>query len=133
MKIDVDISDLLKKAKESLEAAESLFKSGFYDFSASRSYYAMFYITEAILLTKNLSFSKHKAVIAAFGKEFIKAGVFPQISHRYLADAFDLRQLGDYGSSGSISKDKAQELIDHAKEFIEIAERFLRNDGYAPW
>lgn len=30
MKIDVDISDLLKKAKESLEAAESLFKSGFY-------------------------------------------------------------------------------------------------------
>lgn len=32
-----------------------------------------------------------------------------------------------------ISKDKAQELIDHAKEFIELAERFLRNDGYAPW
>jgi len=54
MKRDRDISELLKKAKESLEAAKSLFKSRFYDFSASRSYYAMFYITEAILLTKNL-------------------------------------------------------------------------------
>jgi uncharacterized protein (UPF0332 family) len=99
MKGDVDISDLLKKAYESLEAAESLLRDGFFDFSASRSYYAMFYTTEAVLLTKNLSFSKHTAVIAGFGKEFIKTGVFPQILHRYLADAFDLRQLGDYGSS----------------------------------
>ena len=60
-------------------------------------------------------------------REFIS-----QILHRYLADAFDLRQLGDYGSSGSISKDKAQELIEHAKEFIEIVEEYLRNEGYAP-
>lgn len=53
--------------------------------------------------------------------------------HRYLTDAFDLRQLGDYGYSGSISKDKAQELIEHAKEFIEIVEEYLRDEGYAPW
>ena len=131
MKRDRDILELLEKAKESLEAAKSLLKEGFYDFSASRTYYAMFYITEGILLTKNLSFSKHKAVIAAFGKDFIKTGIFPQILHRYLADAFDLRQLGDYGSSGSISEGKAQELIEHAKEFIEIAEGYLRKGGYA--
>jgi hypothetical protein len=36
MNIDVDISDLLKKAKDSLEAAESLVKDGFYDFRLSR-------------------------------------------------------------------------------------------------
>jgi uncharacterized protein (UPF0332 family) len=53
---DIDILALIKKAEESLEAAESLFKMGFYDFSASRTYYAMFYMTEAVLLTKNLSF-----------------------------------------------------------------------------
>ncbi|MGB7531412.1 MAG: HEPN domain-containing protein [Halobacteriota archaeon] len=64
-------------------------------------------------------------------KDFIKTGIFPQILHRYLADAFDLRQLGDYGSSGSISEGKAQELIEHAKEFIEIAEEYLRKGGYA--
>ncbi len=43
MKRDRDILELLEKAKESLEAAKSLLKDGFYDFSASRSYYAMFY------------------------------------------------------------------------------------------
>jgi uncharacterized protein (UPF0332 family) len=125
MNIDVDVSDLLKKAKDNLEAAESLFKTGFYDFSASRIYYAMFYMTEAVLLTKNLSFSKHTAVIAVFGKEFIKTGVFPKILHRYLADAFDLRQLGDYGSSGSISKDKAQELIEHGRGFMGCRDKCI--------
>jgi uncharacterized protein (UPF0332 family) len=68
---DKDIPDLLQMAKESLEVAEDLFKSKHYGFSASRSYYAMFYATEAVLLTKNLSFSKHKAVVSAFGKEFV--------------------------------------------------------------
>jgi uncharacterized protein (UPF0332 family) len=71
LKGENDILELLTKAKESLKAAELLFDGGFYDFSASRSYYTMFYTTEAVLLSKNLSFSKHSAVIAAFGKEFI--------------------------------------------------------------
>lgn len=36
MKEHKDISDLLKKAKESLTGAEILFKEGLFDFSASR-------------------------------------------------------------------------------------------------
>lgn len=60
---DKDISDLINKAKESLNAARHLLEGGYPDFSASRSYYAMFYSAEAMLITKNLSFSKHKTVI----------------------------------------------------------------------
>ncbi len=69
---DKDVHDLLNKAKERLEVAEELCKSKHYDFSVSRAYYAKFYATQAVLLIRNLSFSKHKAVISAFGKEFIK-------------------------------------------------------------
>lgn len=130
MKKDKDILELLEKAKISLKAAENLLKSKFYDFSVSRSYYAMFYTAEAILLTKDLSFSKHKAVIATIGKDFIKNGLLPQQLHRYFVDAFGLRQLGDYGSPGSVSKDKAEELIKQTKEFIEDVEEYLRKEGY---
>ena len=84
MRKDKDILDLLKMVEESLEVAEDLLDSGHYDFSASRS----FYTTEAILITNNLSFSKHKAVIAVFGKEFVKPGLIPQQLHHYIADAF---------------------------------------------
>jgi len=37
----------------------------------------MFYTVEALLLSQNLTFSKHSAVISAFGKNFVKTGIFP--------------------------------------------------------
>ncbi len=126
MKDEKDILELLTKARESLKAAEFLIEGQFYDFSAGRSYYAMFYATEAVLLSKNLSFSKHSAVIAAFGKDFIKTKIFNQNMRDSLVSAFELRQMGDYGSSGSVSKDKAQSLITQAREFVNVVEEYLK-------
>lgn len=40
---------LIEKAKEGLDAARSLLRDGYPDFSASRAYYAMFYVAEALL------------------------------------------------------------------------------------
>jgi uncharacterized protein (UPF0332 family) len=59
LKDDKDIKELIKKAKESLKSSLKLYEEGFYDFMASRSYYSMFYAVQAMLLTKDLSFSKH--------------------------------------------------------------------------
>ncbi|MBU3967657.1 MAG: HEPN domain-containing protein [Euryarchaeota archaeon] len=64
--------------------------------------------------------------IAAFGKDFIKTKIFPQKMRDSLVSAFELRQMGDYGSPGSISKEKALTLIEQAKEFIEIVEEYSR-------
>lgn len=65
-------SALLQKAQSSIDAAKLLVSEEFYDFAVSRAYYAMFYIAEAILLDDELNYSKHSAVIAAFGKHFVK-------------------------------------------------------------
>ncbi len=120
-----EVSELFEKARQSIAAAEVLFKDGFYDFSASRSYYAMFYSIEAVFLHQNRSFSKHKAVISAFGKEFIKTGIFPAEYHRYLLDAFDLRNIGDYGTIHSVNKDQVQQLIQHAKDIVNAIQSYL--------
>ena len=130
MKEDMDVSELMQKAKESFEAAKSLCRDGFYGFSAGRSYYSMFYVVEALLLTKNLSFSKHSAVIGAFGKEFVKTKIIPKKLREYIVSAFDIRQLGDYGAPGSVSTEKAQSLIEETEEFIETIEEYLRRGGY---
>lgn len=127
---DTEITGLIDKAKESLEASKQLLQNEYSDFSASRSYYAMFYAVQAVLLTRNLAFSKHSAVIAAFGKEFIKNGKLPATLHRYISEAFDIRHAGDYGPVGSVRKEIAMILIDQAKEFIETIEEYLKNQGY---
>lgn len=122
---DPEVDDLLEKAWQSLEAADSLFKDNFVDFSASRAYYAMFYSLEALLLDQDQSFSKHKAVISAFGRDFIKAGIFDSKFHRYVLDAFDLRNIGDYGAMHSVPEEKAVELMNNARELIKTLQDFI--------
>ena len=76
------IEALFTKARESLAAAQVLIKDGYYDFAASRAYYAMFYVASALLAVLGLSYSSHAAVISAFGREFAKSGKLDPKFHR---------------------------------------------------
>ena len=69
-----EVKALIKKSRESLGAARSLIRDGYFDFAASRAYYSMFYIAEALLAVIGQSYSKHSAVISAFGQEYAKSG-----------------------------------------------------------
>ena len=122
-------SALMDKARASCDAARLLADQGYYDFAASRAYYAMFYVAEAMLLKEGLAFSKHAAVIAAFGREFAKTGRVPDAFHRYLIEAQDSRNVGDYGIGAGLSADDAQRQIARAKEFLDLGDRLL---GPAP-
>ena len=68
---------LVQKSQDSLRAAKLLATEGMADFAVSRAYYAMFYIAEAFLLQKNLSFSKHSVVISKFGEYFVRTNQIP--------------------------------------------------------
>lgn len=115
-------SALLRKATESIQAAQLLSSQKFYDFAVSRAYYAMFYVAQAILLGEGYSFSKHSTVISQFGQHFAKTGRVPVKYHRYLIDAQDSRLLGDYSAMTNLSAVDADEAIDRAQEFVDLAQ-----------
>ncbi len=121
-----EIKSLVEKAKKYLRSAEILHKEGDYESSVSRTYYAMFYCAQAMLLTKNLSFSSHKGVISAFGEHFVKTGVFPKEMGRELNRAFEKRQLGDYEYTFVISKKEAEELLESGKKFVNEIVQHLK-------
>jgi uncharacterized protein (UPF0332 family) len=123
MKHEVEV--LPQKARESLHAAELLRQEGYLDFAVSRAYYAMFYAAEALLLDHGLSYSSHAAVIAAFGREFAKTKALDPKLHRYLIDAQDLRNLGDYGIGPGVAADQVQETLSWANEFLAAVEATL--------
>jgi uncharacterized protein (UPF0332 family) len=116
-----EIEALLRKASESLRASQLLSREGYSDFAAARAYYAMFYAAQALLLGRNLSYSKHSAVIAAFGKEFAKTGPLNPKYHRYLIDAQDYRNLCDYGIGPALTAERAEDVIRWAGEFVVAA------------
>ncbi|GEM_PF-737024 len=92
-----DQRELLQEARDSVSAARVLLDAGYPGYAASRAYYAMFYVAEALLEGEGMAFSKHSAVIAAFGRHFARTGKVPVEFHRYLIEASELRHAGDYG------------------------------------
>ena len=121
-----EIQALLDKAKENLKAANLLHQNDYTAIAASRAYYAMFYVAEALLLSRGLTFSSHAAVLAAYGREFAKTGDLEPRFHRYLLDTQDLRQSGDYGTNPAVTREQMEQVLQWAQEFIAAAEAFLR-------
>jgi uncharacterized protein (UPF0332 family) len=88
----------------------------------------MFYAAEALLLDRGFSFSSHSAVIAAFGRQFAKTRFLDPKLHRYLLDAQDIRNVGDYGVGSSITEEQVEQLQDWAREFLGAVEAELTAD-----
>ena len=120
-----EIQKLLDYANESHQASKVLINSGFMGFSAAQSYYTMFYLTEALLLSKGLKFSSHSAVIAAYGKEFSKTNLLEPKFHRRLIVAEERREEGHYGASQNISDEDALESFQWAEEFMQAVKVYL--------
>ncbi len=58
-------ASLLAKARRSVKAAERLLQAGDYDFAVSRAY-GMFYVAQALLLTRDVRRSKHSGASRRF-------------------------------------------------------------------
>jgi uncharacterized protein (UPF0332 family) len=67
----------MERAKESAEAAQLLYENKMLTSAMNRIYYSLFYAVQALLVLKNVSFSKHGQVKGCFNKEFIKTGLLP--------------------------------------------------------
>ncbi len=120
-----DQLELLLKARQSICASQVLLDNNYPDYAVARAYYAMFYIAEAFLEGENLSFSKHSAVISAFGREFAKTGKVPVEYHQWLIKAQELRNAGDYGGLNIVTIEQANQQIIYAQRFLQLAENLI--------
>ena len=116
---------LLSKARRSLAAARRLAADGDLDFAVSRAYYSMFYVAQAFLLSRDLRFAKHSAVIAAFGQEFAKDDLALREFHHGLIEAQEARNAGDYQLEVVLSAVDVQAHLDRTERFLELAEGTL--------
>ena len=123
--ITTEMQHLLNKADDSHAAAKVLIDKGFTDFSTAQSYYTIFYLVEALLLSKGLRFSSHSALIASYGKEFAKTGLLDPKFHRYIVVAQKRRETGHYDAEPVITEAQASESFQWAAEFKEAASAYL--------
>lgn len=118
------ITQLLKLAQEELATADLLLANPRYRACISRSYYAMYHATQALLTIKSLSSKTHKGIIQLFGQHFVKTGELTVDSARALSDAYDLRRLSDYEETCLLTRQQAESILDSARLFVRQAEQY---------
>jgi uncharacterized protein (UPF0332 family) len=121
-----EIDDLTKKAEKFLETAKLAFDTGDHDSCASRCYYAMFFLAEAVLLTRGLKASSHKGVISLFGEHFVKTGIFERELGKALSDAYDKRLIGDYGVGFAVVEREAEDMLRTSQDFVKKLKDHLK-------
>ena len=126
-KLREEINALLSRGDESVKAAEELLRNKHYDFSASRSYYAVFYASSALLLKEGLQFGKHSGVLAAIHKHFIKTNKIDKFFGKDLNWLFELRSIGDYGVLIHVGKEEANEAVKIAKAYIKVIKNLINS------
>jgi uncharacterized protein (UPF0332 family) len=124
LRYSAEIAANLKRASFSIKAAEDLFTGGFFDFVASRAYYAAFYAATALLLSDDMEFTKHSGLIAAIHQQYVKKGKLETEHGKNLNWLFELRGVGDYGETVHVSKEDARKAIEAAQEFVNVV-KFL--------
>lgn len=116
---------LFSLSLEELEIAALLLERGRYRTCLSRSYYSIYYATQALLMSQDIDASTHKGTIRLFGQHFVKTGKFSPEWAKILSDAYELRQLSDYDADFIGTLAEAEMLLEKAKTFVAEVERIL--------
>jgi uncharacterized protein (UPF0332 family) len=120
-----EIAAHLERAEQSIQAAKDLVVKGYYDFAASRAYYAAFYGAAAVLLNGGLDFSKHSGVIASIHQRFVKTGKLSKEQGKDWNRLFEIRNVGDYGGTAHVSEPQAERAILAAESFLRAIKSLL--------
>lgn len=120
-----EIAANLERAEQSLHAAKDLSNNGYFDFAASRAYYAAFYAATAALLKEGLEFGKHSGVVATIHQRFVKTGKLTKDQGKNLNWLFELRSVGDYGGAVHVSQQQCEQAIRVAEDFLSAIKVLL--------
>ena len=121
-----EFKKLLSLALEELEIATLLLERKHYRTCLSRSYYSMYYATQALLLSKGLDASTHKGLLRLFSEHFVKTGQLSSEWSKVLNSTYSLRQLSDYDTDFTGTLSEAEMTLEKAKAFIAEVSQLLK-------
>lgn len=127
----MNITDLilyrLERAKESIIEAENMANISHWNSCINCLYYACFYAVSALLISKNLSSSKHTGIKALFNQHFVKTNIIPKKYGEHYNHLFIYRQQSDYEDFFRMEESKVKPWIALSKDFIDFIESIILN------
>ncbi len=115
----------LTKAKATLSEVELLMQNQLYNAALSRLYYACFYATTALLLSKGLTPKTHSGVDTLLHQHFVKQNVFDADKSAFFTRLMRQREIDDYNDFLIADKHLVEKYIQPAKEYINYITALL--------
>jgi uncharacterized protein len=110
----------IRKARETLAAADQLVRAESPVSAVNRMYYAAFYAVQAVLIMDEKSFHRHGAVRSALHRDYVRSGrVPPEIGELY-DELFDDRMEGDYAPTTSFPVHEMPTLLARTSQLVEL-------------
>ena len=146
---EIMAAESLKRLSEQSEDKKNFdlpLNISFYSSVISHSYYAIFYSTKALLLTKNIKTSSpevHKKTFEEFKKNFVDTGILDvsllKMYNKMMIRADDLLQIFKdekwkrghftYQTIPQANKPYADESIKHSKFFVSNIMKIIKDKG----
>jgi len=115
----------LRKAEETINEVEILFKNELWNTAINRMYYACYYAVIALLLKNNIKTTTHAGARQMLALHFIKTGTIDKDLGKFYSNIFDMRQNADYADFIDFTKADVLELIKPAKALILNVQKLI--------
>lgn len=117
----------MERAYEAIDEVKILFDAGHANSYVSRLYYACFYAVSALLLTKNISTSKHGYLRSLLHREFVKTGLITSEMGKHFDLLFNNRQKGDYADLVVFKAEEVAGWLAPTRTFVSHIETLIEN------
>ena len=118
----------MERARETMEEAELLLEAGHANTCVNRLYYACFYAVSALLMTRNISTSKHSHVRALLHRDYAKPGYISKEMSDHYDLLFDSRQKGDYEDLVVFDVETVRSWIAPTTSFLDHVASLIARD-----
>ncbi|MDE6008236.1 MAG: HEPN domain-containing protein [Muribaculaceae bacterium] len=115
----------IEKAYSSLTEAKSVVALDFWNLAVNRLYYAVYYISVALLISRGIETTTHKGAIRMIGYSFVKDGLLTPADSQLLGRLFSMRQTGDYEDLYDWKERDVVPLIPQVEEYIERVRKLI--------
>ncbi len=119
------IKQKLQKAKTLLAETDVLMEHKFYNTVINRLYYACFYATKALLLTKDLTLKTHSGVATALNQHFVLTNSFNKTHSAFFNKLMQERMDDDYSDFIVSDEKDVRIFIQPSKEYVTYVETLI--------
>jgi uncharacterized protein (UPF0332 family) len=124
-----ETANCLKTAREALADAKLIQATSVHRVAAREAYVAAFHATEAYIFERTERVAKtHRGLRTLFGEIARDDPGIPANFTQFLANAYDLKSISDYGvnPAQTITAEQASSTIEMADRFITTIEELLK-------